>query len=183
MTAEEMLLATMAAARHPTQRAALEVFTAPIYITDAKGILIYHNQACIDVAGRRPVIGQDRWCVAWKVYTLDGILVPHEESSMALAIRQRRPIRGVEAIAERPDGARLAFLDYPTPVLDEEGDLIGAVNLMLDIRSSLHARSLLAQARKCRELAAAIGEGRPTGMLLSMAEDYEARASQVATPR
>lgn len=52
---------------------------------------------------------------------------------MAVAIRERRPVRGVEAVAERPDGTRIRFIPHPTPVFDDEGQLVGAVNLLLDI--------------------------------------------------
>jgi len=52
---------------------------------------------------------------------------------MALAIRQKQPNRGMEAVAERPDGTRVPFIPYPTPLFDADGDLIGAVNMLLDI--------------------------------------------------
>jgi hypothetical protein len=52
---------------------------------------------------------------------------------MAVAIRERRSIRGAEAIAERPDGTRINFVPYPTPLFDEDGNLAAAVNLLLDV--------------------------------------------------
>jgi len=52
---------------------------------------------------------------------------------MAGAIRKRRRIRGVEAIAEWPNGTRITFRPYPTPLFDEAGNLAGAVNLLLDV--------------------------------------------------
>ncbi len=52
---------------------------------------------------------------------------------MALALREKRPIRGVEAIAERPDGVRVPFIPYPSPLYNDAGDLTGAVNLLVDI--------------------------------------------------
>ena len=52
---------------------------------------------------------------------------------MAIAIRENRPVRDVEAIAERPDGSRICFAPYPTPLRDETGALIGAVNMLVDI--------------------------------------------------
>ena len=39
--------------------------------------------------------------------------------------------RGVEAIAERPDGTRYPFLAYPTPLRNDEGELLGAVNMLI----------------------------------------------------
>ena len=52
---------------------------------------------------------------------------------MAVALRENRRIRGVEAIAERPDGTRVPFIPYPTPLRNAEGRLIGAINILLDI--------------------------------------------------
>jgi PAS domain-containing protein len=42
-------------------------------------------------------------------------------------------IRGMEAIAGRPDGTRIPFIPYPTPLFDASGTLIGAVNMLMDI--------------------------------------------------
>ena len=39
----------------------------------------------------------------------------------------------MEAIAERPDGTRVPFIPYPTPLFDASGELIGAVNMLVDI--------------------------------------------------
>jgi PAS domain S-box-containing protein len=52
---------------------------------------------------------------------------------MAMALRERRPIVGMEAVAERPDGSRVPFMPYPTPLYDELGQLIGAVNMLVDV--------------------------------------------------
>ena len=42
---------------------ALDELPAPIYVTDADGVITYYNPACIAFAGRVPALGQDRWCV------------------------------------------------------------------------------------------------------------------------
>src|SRR5438874_2712448 len=57
----------------------------------------------------------------------------HDESPMAVALKEGRPIRGAEAAAERPDGTRVPFLAYPTPLWDRSGALTGAVNTLIDI--------------------------------------------------
>ena len=111
----------------------LDELAAPIYSTDSDGTLTYYNRACIRLAGRTPRVGTDKWCVTWKIYTTEGERLPHEACPMAVAIRERRAVRGVEAVAERPDGTRINFMPFPTPVFDDEGQLAGAVNLLLDI--------------------------------------------------
>jgi PAS domain-containing protein len=52
---------------------------------------------------------------------------------MAIAIREQRPVRGMEAVAERPDGTRVPFEPYPIPLFDASGALIGAINMLIDI--------------------------------------------------
>src|SRR5690606_28168589 len=73
------------------------------------------------------------FCASWRIYTPEGVLVSHDESLMARAIEERRAFSGMEVIIERPDGTRSRILPHPTPVFGEDGDLIGAVNVMVDI--------------------------------------------------
>jgi PAS domain S-box-containing protein len=66
---------------------------------------------------------------------------------MAVAIKQGRAMHGAEAVAERPDGTRVPFLAYPTPLRDASGAVVGAVNMLVDIserKRSEHATHLLA---------------------------------------
>lgn len=65
---------------------------------------------------------QDRWCVTWKLFTNEGRPLPHDQCPMATAIRERRSIRGLTAIAERPDGRRVNFRPYRTPLFDANQD-------------------------------------------------------------
>ena len=52
---------------------------------------------------------------------------------MAVAIREDRKVRGVSAVAERPDGTRVHFMPFPTPLHDANDHLVGAVNVLLDL--------------------------------------------------
>src|SRR5262245_64351137 len=58
---------------------------------------------------------------------------PRDECPIAIALREGREVRGVEAIAERPDGTRVRFLPCPTPLRDSSGRLVGAINLLMDV--------------------------------------------------
>jgi PAS domain S-box-containing protein len=104
-----------------------------VYTTDAEGRITFYNEAAVGLAGRRPELGSDQWCVSWRLYTADGKLLPHHQCPMALALKEQRPIRDIEAILERPDGSRVRFLPFPTPLFDPHGRLAGAVNMLLDI--------------------------------------------------
>jgi PAS domain S-box-containing protein len=122
----------------------LQALPAAIYTTDAGGRITFFNRACIEFAGRTPKIG-DMWCVTWKLFSPDGTPLAHEDCPMASALKENRQIRNVEAIAERPDGSRICFMPYPTPLRDETGRLLGAVNMLVDIttRKQAEERMLL----------------------------------------
>ena len=111
----------------------LDALPAAVYTTDAAGRVTYCNQAAIDFVGRRPELGKDEWCVTWRLYWPDGTPMPHDQCPMAVALKENRPVRGIEAIRERPDGIRAAFLPHPTPLRDASGALVGAVNLLVDL--------------------------------------------------
>jgi PAS domain S-box-containing protein len=111
----------------------LEALPVAVYTTDAEGRITFFNQAAADLWGHRPVIGSDQWCGSWRLFWPDGRPMSHDQCPMALTLKEGRPVRGVEAIAERPDGTRVNFLPNPTPLRDASGRLIGAINLLMDI--------------------------------------------------
>ncbi|NWG25374.1 MAG: PAS domain S-box protein, partial [Pseudorhodoplanes sp.] len=78
-------------------------------------------------------IGKDKWCVTWRLHRPDGTALPHDQCPMAIALREKRPVRNQEAVVERPDGTKLAVLPYPTPLFDDTGAMTGAVNMLVDI--------------------------------------------------
>jgi two-component system, chemotaxis family, CheB/CheR fusion protein len=111
----------------------LEALPAAVYITDAAGRIVYYNQAAAELWGQHPELGSSEWCGSWKLFWSDGSPLPHDQCPMALALKQGRAIRGMEAVAERPDGSRVPFVPFPTPLHDEDGTLIGAVNMLMDV--------------------------------------------------
>jgi PAS domain S-box-containing protein len=113
--------------------ALLQALPTAVYTTDAVGHITFYNDAAAELWGIRPELGKSEFCGSWKLYWPDGTPLPHHDCPMALALREKRPIRGMEAIAERPDGTRVPFIPYPTPLFDASGVLIGAVNTLVDI--------------------------------------------------
>ena len=160
-------------------REAFDALPAAIYVTDPEGRITYYNEACVAFAGRRPVLGEDRWCVTWRLYTQEGEFLPHDSCPMAVAVREQRPVRGVEAVAERPDGTRRHFQPFPTPLFDEEGRFTGAVNMLVDISDRKQAEYLCAQAVRCRRLAKTVGDSATVDTLTRMADEYEAKAGEL----
>jgi len=120
-------------------RRVMEAIPAAIYTTDADGRLLYFNKAAEDMWGVAPRLGDQFWCGSWKIEWPDGRPVPHDACPMAVAIKEKRAMVGPEAVAVRPDGARVPFMPYPTPIFDSKGELIGAVNMLIDLTERKHA--------------------------------------------
>jgi PAS domain S-box-containing protein len=158
----------------------LEHLPAALYVTDRHGTITWYNKACIGFTGRTPQAQADRWCVTWKMLTDRGEPLAHDRCAMALAIKQQRPIRGVTAIAERPDGRRVAFRPYPTPLFDAAGEFTGAINVLEDITAVRRRDEFLAHAGRCRRLARQITDRQTITALQRMAEEYEGQAAELA---
>ncbi len=124
-------------------RSVIDALPAAIYTTDAAGKVTMFNQAAVELSGRVPEVGSDSWCVTWKLYHPDGTPMPHAECPMAMTLKQGEAIRGLEAIAERPDGSRVSFVPYPTPLRDSSGKLVGAINMLVDITDRKRAEAQL----------------------------------------
>ncbi|TCZ55545.1 putative bifunctional diguanylate cyclase/phosphodiesterase [Roseicella aquatilis] len=141
----------------------LEAFSIAVCITDAEGRLTAYNAAARDLWGWSPPLGEQRWNGAWRLVAPDGNPLPHDQCPMAVCLRENRPVRGLWAYAERPDGSRVPYAPFPTPLRDAQGRLVGAVNLMLDI-SGLHAVEAARAATEARFQAAQ--EASPDGFIV-----------------
>lgn len=113
----------------------LQSLPVAIYIVDKQGRITFFNEAAAEMWGRRPVIGQDQWCGAWKLRQLDGRPMAHGECPMAVALREGRDVSWDQAIAERPDGELVPFRAHPRLLRDAAGNVVGAINTLLDLRT------------------------------------------------
>lgn len=156
-------------------------YPAPLYAVDADGDLLYYNDAWVAIAGRAPQIGIDRWCPCDAILTMAGEPVDQATGPMATVLRDAHPVRGVEALIERPDGERVAVKPYPTPALDDRDRVVGAVNLIVPLDGALH-QELLATAQRCRTLAKWIGDRQANDALSRMAVECDEQALILAPP-
>jgi PAS domain S-box-containing protein len=138
-------------------RGLLEALPVAIYMTDPAGYVTYCNAAAVALWGLNPEPGISRYCGSWKLYHPDGTLLQHDQCQMATALRYKKPIRGAEAIAERPDGTRVPFIPFPTPLFDTSGALIGGVNMLVDITERKQAEKTLAERNTQLALAGKVG--------------------------
>jgi PAS domain-containing protein len=112
-----------------------EVLPLATYVCDPDGRITYFNRAAVELWGRVPRVDDpaDRFCGSVRLYQEDGRQVRHDECGMAIALRSGRPILGEEVVVERPDGTRRTGLAHVTPLLREDGRLLGAINIFVDI--------------------------------------------------
>jgi PAS domain S-box-containing protein len=114
-------------------RELVNALPAAVYTTDPCGRITYYNEAAAALWGCRPDLGTSDWCGSWKLFWPDGRIMPHDQCPMATAVKKQQAIRGLEAVAERPDGTRVPFLPFPTPIFNASGVFVGAVNMLVDI--------------------------------------------------
>src|SRR3546814_9491081 len=95
---------------------------------------------------------------------------------MAVALKEQRPVTGEEAMAERPDGSRVRFAAYPTPLFDAEGQLSGAVNMLLDV-SARHTAEI--QAAHLAAVVASSTDAIISKSLNGIVQSWNAGAEQI----
>jgi PAS domain S-box-containing protein len=110
----------------------LNLLPAAVYTTDAAGHITFYNEPAAALWGRRPTLNVDTCCGSW-LYWPDGTPLPHGQCAMTVALKEGRAIAGQEAVVERPDGTRISFMAFPSPLRDPTGKVVGAVNMCVDI--------------------------------------------------
>jgi PAS domain S-box-containing protein len=130
-------------------RQLLAKLPAAAYTCDADGLITSFNERAVQLWGREPMLNDpaDRFCGSFRLFSPDGAPIPHDECWMALALRDRKAYNEQEIVIERRAGDRCLVLAYASPFLDERGNLIGAVNVLVDItdrRRAERARGQLA---------------------------------------
>jgi PAS domain S-box-containing protein len=116
-------------------RRLLEKLPAGAYTCDSEGLITYFNPRAVQLWGREPKLNDpvDRFCGSFRLFLADGTPIDHEDCWMGRALRDRQEYNSEEIIIERPDGRRLTALAHANPIIDEDGTLLGAVNVLVDI--------------------------------------------------
>ena len=130
----------------------LETLPTAAYTCNAEGLITYYNRRAAAAWGREPELNSaaDRYCGSVRLFNAEGLAVPHDECWMARCLREGKEYAGEEIVVERQDGSRLTVQANVTPFHDEQGRLIGAVNVLVDITERKRAEESL--TRRAREL-------------------------------
>src|SRR5687768_10817249 len=130
-------------------RQLLDRLPAGAYTCDPGGLITYFNDQAKTLWGRAPQLNDpiDRFCGSFKLYAADGSPITHDQCWMARALQSGDEFNGQEIIVERPDGTRLHVLAHANPIRDPSGQIVGAVNVLVDVsdrRRAVDAQTLLA---------------------------------------
>ena len=139
-------------------RRLLGALPAAIYTTDRAGYITYCNQAAVELWGRRPQPGKDKWSDLWRLHYPDGSSVPLDERPTQIVLNEGRAVRGREALLERPDGTLVPIMPCPAPLIDERGSVVGVVNMQIDITERKRAEAVLKESEGCLADALAAGQ-------------------------
>ncbi|THD43530.1 MAG: PAS domain S-box protein [Bradyrhizobium sp.] len=102
-----------------------------VYRTDEAGRITYLNQAAASLWGR-PRLGEGELSGSVKLARSDGTELGPGETAAAIALSERRAVRGMEVLALRSGKPPVRFLCFASPRFDDAGRAVGAVTTMVE---------------------------------------------------
>jgi PAS domain S-box-containing protein len=125
----------------------LERLPAGAYTCDKSGLITYFNEQAVKIWGREPKLNNpvDMYCGSFKLY-INNDPIKHEECWMARAIMDNKEYNGEEILIERPDGSTIEVLAHANPIRNKTGELVGAVNVLVDVSEMKKVQVALSEA-------------------------------------
>ena len=122
---------------------ALDALPQAVYLCAGDGRLVRFNQRAAQLWDRTPALGDpgEWFCGSFRLYGMDGALLPHDQCPMATALHTGQSFLGQEIVIEQPSGDRLTVLVNIAPFKDESGRVKGAVNCFEDISARKQAEA------------------------------------------
>ena len=114
----------------------IEQLPVAAYVCAApSGNIVRFNAKAVELWGRTPKLGDDgeKVCGSHRIYQLDGTPIPATKIPMLDVLREGVVIRDQEVILERPDGSRIYVAVNIDPIVNRAGEVIGAINIFLDV--------------------------------------------------
>lgn len=132
----------------------LDRLPAAAYACDPGGLITYFNTKAVELWGRAPKLNHedDRFCGSYRLFSALGTPITHDECWMALALRHRREYLAQEILVERPNAALVPVLAYASPLVDEDGELVAGINMLVDISERRRMERLLRDANETKNL-------------------------------
>ena len=130
-------------------RELVEMLPIAVYTCNLSGGIEGYNKSAVELWGREPNYLDivDSFCGSYKIYSIDGVFLPHAECPMAQVLRTGKPISNEEIIVEHLDGTRRTAMVNVLPRRDEQGNLTGAINCLVDITDRKQAEDALRRSK------------------------------------
>lgn len=136
MTEQAEMTAASARESEARYRTLFDLVPVAVYTCDASGVIQKFNRRAAELWGREPQPGDtdERFCGSYKMFRTDGSFMPHAECPMAEVLSGTiSEMRDAEVLIERPDGSRITVVVNILPLVNQRGELTGAINCFVDI--------------------------------------------------
>src|SRR6266478_5961775 len=130
-------------------RTLFDLAPVAVYSCDVSGVIRDYNNRAAELWGRKPERGDtdERFCGSFKLYRPDGSFMPHEQCPMGDVLTGRIPgAHDAEVHIERPDGSRIVVIVNIAPVMDDRGEITGAINCFYDVTDRKQAEEALRES-------------------------------------
>jgi PAS domain S-box-containing protein len=133
----------------------LDALPIGVYACDAEGRILRVNRKAIELWGQAPRLmdATQRFCGSFRLESLEGHFIPANATPMARAIQTGESFAGAEAVVHNPDGKRWIARVNIAPLLDAEGEIVGAVNCFQDVTGEHDMRLAMRQQERTIDLA------------------------------
>ncbi len=111
----------------------MDTLPIALYTVNRDGFINYYNSKVKELFGREPVLGKDRYCVAYKLFSKDGELYTQNNLPVVRALEEQKSILNERVIVEKPSSEKKYVLISVVPFFDKEKNITGTVNLFHDI--------------------------------------------------
>jgi len=108
----------------------------PIFIVDSAGSLVFYNEPAESILGRRfeetGEMSMSEWLIAFAPTDEKGVIIPHKELPLAIALTERRPthrllwIRGLDNMQRHVEATCF-------PLIGQASRYLGAVAIFWEI--------------------------------------------------
>ena len=136
-------------------QAVLDALPIGIYACDADGQIVRVNRQAIRLWGQAPRLldPTQRFCGSFRLESLDGDVIPRDQTPMARAVRSGESFDGAEAVVHNPDGKRWVARVNIAPLRDADGMVVGAINCFQDVTREHEMRLALERQQRTFDLA------------------------------
>ncbi len=130
----------------------LEILPIGLYFADKNGTLLRSNPMGVRIWGAEPKVPLSEYGIfkAWRLPSREPLKA--EDWALVNTIRNGATIVDELLEIEAFDGKRKTILNYSAPVLNDKGDVDGAIVVMVDISDRIVLESQLNQAQKMESI-------------------------------